>query len=68
METAKIFLYRGSQAVQLPKAFRLSGSEVLIEKHGEKVIFKPMPATPFQSFEEIAEYLAERICEESIAV
>ena len=44
MLTAKIFRHGGSQAVRLPKAFRFDGSEVLIEKHGEDVLLKPVPA------------------------
>jgi len=60
MATAKIFQHGGSQAVRLPKAFRFEGSEVLIEKHGEAVILKPVPAPKFRSFTEIARYLAEK--------
>ena len=60
METAKIFQHGGSQAVRLPKAFRFNGAEVFIEKYGENVILKPIPAAKFQSFAEIAQYLAEK--------
>lgn len=42
MQTAKLFLNRGSQAVRLPKAFRFEGvTEVLIERDGERVILSP---------------------------
>ena len=57
--TAKIFHHRGSLAVRLPRAFHFKGSEVLIEKRGDEVILKPMPAPRFRSFTEIARYLAE---------
>jgi antitoxin VapB len=60
MLTAKIFQHGGSQAVRLPKAFRFDGTEVLIEKHGDEVVLKPMPEEKFRSFTEIARYLAEK--------
>ena len=59
MLTAKIFRHGGSQAVRLPKAFRFNGAEVVIEKHGDDVLLKPMPAKKFRSFTEIARHLAE---------
>ena len=60
MTTAKIFQHGGSQAVRLPRAFRFDGTEVLIEKHGDEVVLKPVPAAKFRSFAEIARYLAEK--------
>jgi len=60
MTTAKIFQHGGSQAVRLPKAFRFDGTEVLIERHGDEVVLKPVPAAKFRSFTEIARYLAEK--------
>jgi len=60
MATAKIFQHGGSQAVRLPKAFRFEGSEVLIERHGDEVVLKPVPVPAFSSFTEIAAYLAEK--------
>ena len=60
MSTAKIFQHGGSQAVRLPRAFRFSGKEVLIEKHGEEVVLKPVPAPKFRTFTEIARFLAEK--------
>jgi len=60
MDTAKIFRHGGSQAVRLPKAFRFDGKEVLIEKHGNEVVLKPLPQPRLRSFTEIARYLAER--------
>lgn len=59
MTTAKIFQHGGSQAVRLPRAFRFSGSEVLIEKHGDEVVLKPITPAKFKSFTEIARHLAE---------
>jgi len=60
MNTAKLFQHGGSQAVRLPKAFRFVGKEVLIEKHGDEVILKPVPRPKLRSFTEIARYLAEK--------
>ena len=60
MVTAKIFQHGGSQAVRLPKAFRFTGSEVLIEKQGDQVLLKPAPVRKFRSFAEIARHLEER--------
>ncbi len=42
---AKIFKNGRSQAVRLPKAFRLKGTEVSIRKEGEKVILEPLEET-----------------------
>ena len=64
MTTAKIFQHGGSQAVRLPRAFRFEGTEVLIEKHGEDAVLKPLPAEKFRSFAEIARYLAEKFPDE----
>ena len=41
METAKIFENGRSQAVRLPKKFRFSGSEVVIQRLGEAVVLIP---------------------------
>ena len=60
MSIAKIFQHGGSQAVRLPRAFRFEGKEVLIEKHGDEVVLKPVPAPKFRSFAEIARFLAEK--------
>lgn len=60
MMTAKIFQHGGSQAVRLPKAFRFEGTEVLINKQGDEVTLRPVPAAKFRTFAEIARHLAER--------
>ena len=43
--TAKLFKNGRSQAVRLPKDFRLKGTEVKIRKEGEKVILEPIEKT-----------------------
>ena len=42
MPTAKIFQNGRSQAVRLPKEFRLPGKEVNISKQGNKIILEPI--------------------------
>jgi len=39
---AKIFMNGRSQAVRLPKAFRIKGTAVKIRKEGRKVILEPL--------------------------
>ncbi|WP_321811694.1 MULTISPECIES: AbrB/MazE/SpoVT family DNA-binding domain-containing protein [unclassified Burkholderia] len=43
METARIFEHDGSQAVCLPKDFRVDTTEVRIRRHGASVILEPVP-------------------------
>jgi len=45
--TAKIFMHGRSQAVRLPKEFRLPGKEVRVSKVGNKVVLEPMEKAPF---------------------
>ena len=42
METAKLFQNGSSQAVRLPKAFRIPGNEVKIFKKGNQVYWSPL--------------------------
>jgi antitoxin VapB len=42
MDTAKIFWAGRSQAVRLPKQYRLKGKEVRIRRHGSAVILEPL--------------------------
>ena len=42
MNTAKVFWSGRSQAVRLPKAFRLETDEVLIRRHGRSGILEPV--------------------------
>lgn len=41
---AKLFANGRSQAVRLPKAFRLEGTEVLIHREGSRLILEPVDA------------------------
>ncbi len=40
--TAKLFKNGNSQAVRLPRAFRLPGKEASIRREGHKIILEPM--------------------------
>jgi antitoxin VapB len=42
MQTAKLFWSGRSQAVRLPKEFRLPGEHVRIRRHGNAVILEPV--------------------------
>lgn len=42
MATAKLFWSGRSQAVRLPKDFRLSGSEVRIRRQGRSIVLEPL--------------------------
>ncbi len=42
MQTAKLFWSGRSQAVRLPKEFRLPGEAVRISRHGKAVILEPL--------------------------
>lgn len=42
VKTAKIFMHGRSQAVRLPKEFRLPGKEARVSKVGDKVILEPV--------------------------
>lgn len=54
-ETAKLFKHGGSQAVRLPKEFRLPGKEVRVRRLGRGVLLEPMQ----RSAEDIKAVFAE---------
>ncbi len=58
MKTAKLFKHGGSQAVRLPKDFRLDGTEVLIEKRGEVVVLRPKPG--IKTLADLARHMRDR--------
>jgi antitoxin VapB len=41
---AKLFMHGRSQAVRLPKEFRLPGTEVEVYRDGDKVVLRPLQA------------------------
>lgn len=44
MPTAKLFMHGRSQAVRLPKEFRMSGTEVRVSRVGNTVVLDPIAA------------------------
>ena len=56
METAKLFRNGSSQAVRLPKAFRISGNKVKIFKKGNQVILEPIETTWDSLFQSLSEF------------
>ncbi len=47
--TAKLFTHGRSQAVRLPKEFRLPGREVRVSRAGNKIILEPLDPPPFDA-------------------
>ncbi|MHA1402096.1 MAG: antitoxin, partial [Candidatus Heimdallarchaeaceae archaeon] len=45
MGKAKLFKNGNSQAVRLPKAFRIPGNEVKIFKKGNQIVIEPIETT-----------------------
>jgi antitoxin VapB len=43
METAKLFWSGRSQAVRLPRAYRVDGREVRIRRRGRTIVLEPVP-------------------------
>lgn len=41
MKTAKVFTQGNSQAVRLPKEFRVTDDELLIKKSGDSIVLTP---------------------------
>jgi antitoxin VapB len=58
MTTAKLFKHGGSQAVRLPKDFRLDGTEVLIERRGKVVVLRPKPR--LKTLADLARHMRDR--------
>lgn len=45
MSTAAVFMSGNSQAIRLPKEFRLRSSRVTIERHGDALVIREKPET-----------------------
>ena len=50
---AKIFMHGRSQAVRLPKAFRLDGKEVRVRRDGRRLILEPLISDVDEWFEHL---------------
>ena len=53
---AKIFMHGRSQAVRLPKAFRLDGNEVRVRRDGRRLILEPVVTDVDEWFEHLDAY------------
>jgi antitoxin VapB len=64
MATAKVFKSGNSQAVRLPKEFRLAGTEVEIYRRGDEIVLREKPRDLGRAFELLCalpeDVLAER--------
>ncbi len=64
METAKLFMNGRSQAVRLPKSYRLNGTEVFIKKTAEGVLLIPEDQSVWdiceQNLQKHEEYFMEK--------
>ncbi|MBI2319995.1 MAG: AbrB/MazE/SpoVT family DNA-binding domain-containing protein [Betaproteobacteria bacterium] len=49
MKTAKVFKHGNSQAVRLPKEFRVAETELLIKKSGESIVLTPKKASGWKN-------------------
>ena len=49
-KVAKLFKNGRSQAVRIPKEFRFEGSEVYIEKDGDRVVLSPKKDSSWREF------------------
>lgn len=66
MQTAKIFKTGLSQAVRLPKEFRMAGKELSIAKLGKGIVLQPMPQTWSMVFQELRSIRADNIVREDL--
>jgi antitoxin VapB len=56
METAKLFQNGNSQAVRLPKEFRMPGDMVKISQRGKQIILEPLETTWDALFEALDDF------------
>jgi antitoxin VapB len=54
MATAKVFKSGNSQAVRLPKAFRVKSKEVEISRRGDEIVLRERAGTMARAFELLA--------------
>jgi virulence-associated protein VagC len=61
-KTAKLFYNGRSQAVRLPKEFRMPGTEVYVERDGDAIVLKPVAThTPRTLADELAYFRAHPV-------
>lgn len=49
-KVAKLFTNGRSQAVRIPKEYRFEGSEVYVEKEGDRVVLSPKRVSTWREF------------------
>jgi len=54
MATAKVFKSGNSQAVRLPKAFRVKSTEVEISRRGDEIVLRERAGTMARAFDLLA--------------
>jgi antitoxin VapB len=54
MATAKVFKSGNSQAVRLPKQFRLKSTEVEISRRGDEIVLRERSGTMVRAFDLLA--------------
>ena len=54
MATAKVFKSGNSQAVRLPKAFRVKSKEVEISRRGDEIVLRERKGTMARAFDLLA--------------
>lgn len=54
MATAKVFKSGNSQAVRLPKEFRVKSKELEITRRGNEIVLREKPGTMARAFELLA--------------
>jgi antitoxin VapB len=55
MANARVFMSGNSQAVRLPKQFRVKSKELEIYRRGDEIVLKEKPAGMGRAFELLAE-------------
>jgi antitoxin VapB len=63
MATARVFRSGNSQAVRLPKEFRLSGSEVEIFRRGDEIVLREKVVGMARAFELLADLTDDLFCD-----
>ena len=56
MDTAKIFKSGNSQAIRLPKEFRMPGEKVKIFRRGNQIVLEPLEPTWDALFDSLSEF------------
>jgi antitoxin VapB len=66
VETAKVFWSGRSQAVRLPRAFRVDGREVRIRRRGRAIVLEPVPES-WEWLDALAGELAGEVDEDFVS-